>query len=205
MMTIVDVDGDIVLMDAAADAYLCLGRAHAVDGGTANGQAPGGFAACRVAEHLAAAGIGPAQWKWADPALTRKRHDMIREERVEPRPIITAVPRMIAAGITTVIRLRGPVARYRSRSHGQRRTDHTQVGMLVAIFDTLRPFVPKLGRCLPHSLYLRDFLDLHGIATKLVFGVRTHPFEAHCWVEHDGCILNDTADHVAWFTPIYAC
>lgn len=205
MMTIVDVDGDIVLMDTAADAYLCIGREHAVDNGTADGQATGEFSAYPVAESLAAAGLSPAQWKWADPALARERHDVIHVERVDAFRIMTAVPRMIVAGIITLIRLRGPVAHYHSRSPGRMPADRAQVGALVAIFDALRPFIPKLGRCLPHSLYLRDFLGLHGIAATLVFGVRTHPFEAHCWVEHDGCVLNDTADHVAWFTPIYAC
>jgi hypothetical protein len=36
----------------------------------------------------------------------------------------------------------------------------------------------------------------------LVFGVRTHPFEAHCWLEKDRVILDDTVEHVRWFTPI---
>ena len=33
-------------------------------------------------------------------------------------------------------------------------------------------------------------------------GVQLHPFLAHAWVELDGAVLNDVAEHVAQFTPV---
>jgi hypothetical protein len=68
--------------------------------------------------------------------------------------------------------------------------------------ERLRPLVPRSGRCLPYSLLLLHFLKLRGVEADWVFGVRTHPFEAHCWVDVGGVVLNDSLEHVRWFTPI---
>lgn len=205
MITAVDVDGDIVLMDVQADAFLCIARDRMPDGSVAHREAIDQDAELRVEEHLAAAGFDVARWRWADPDLAHPRCDVRHVDAQGAFPAVVALPRMIVAGLATAMRLRGPIARYRVRRRACRPIDDVSLARLVATFDELRAFVPRLGRCLPHSLCLRDFLGLHGIGADIVFGVRTHPFEAHCWVERDGHVLNDTADHVAWFTPIYAC
>ncbi|WP_193746688.1 lasso peptide biosynthesis B2 protein [Blastomonas sp. AAP53] len=73
---------------------------------------------------------------------------------------------------------------------------------IMAHFTCLRCLVPGSGRCLIQSMLLTRFLGHLGISPELVFGVRTHPFEAHCWVEWDAHVLNDSPDHVCWFTVI---
>jgi hypothetical protein len=35
-----------------------------------------------------------------------------------------------------------------------------------------------------------------------VFGVRTWPFHAHCWLQCDDVVLDDQADRVAAYAPI---
>lgn len=205
MITVAEVDCDIVLMDTAADAYLCIGGDRWCDSRGLESGIPDQPAAGRVAEQLTAAGVEPTQWRWAAADLIHVRHDMPCHASGNSDRMIAAIPVMIRAGVATMRRMRGPIAHYGIRADRFGRSEPARVWAAVAVFDALRPFVPWLGRCLPHSLYMREFLALHGIGATLVFGVRTHPFEAHCWVEHEGCVLNDTADHVAWFTPIYAC
>jgi hypothetical protein len=76
---------------------------------------------------------------------------------------------------------------------------------LVAIFEALRPFV-LAGRnsCMFDSLALLKFLHMHGVHPQWVFGVRTLPFGAHCWVQSGPVVFNDTPDRVTIFTPIMA-
>lgn len=77
-----------------------------------------------------------------------------------------------------------------------------RISGIVQWFERLRIFVPRSGRCLIQSLLLLHFLRLLGIRPELVLGVRTHPFEAHCWVEWNSLVLNDSVDHVSWYTTI---
>jgi translation initiation factor IF-1 len=77
-----------------------------------------------------------------------------------------------------------------------------ELASIVARFESLRILVPGTGRCLVQSMILLRFLAGLHIEAEWVFGVRTHPFEAHCWVEREMLILNDSADHARWFTVI---
>ena len=77
-----------------------------------------------------------------------------------------------------------------------------RIAAIVQWFESLRIFIPRTGRCLIQSLLLLHFLRLLSIRSELVFGVRTHPFEAHCWVEWNSYVLNDSIDHVCWYTVI---
>lgn len=78
----------------------------------------------------------------------------------------------------------------------------THLLSLLSSFDALRPLYPRPYLCLFDSLALIEFLARYGIFPTWVFGVRGEPFQAHCWVQHDTFLLNDTIDHIATFTPI---
>jgi hypothetical protein len=81
--------------------------------------------------------------------------------------------------------------------------DAQRVHALVAAFATLRPFFfTAKGMCLFEALALGEFLARHGVFPRWIFGVQARPFAAHCWLQHDGVVLNDTADHVGRYTPI---
>ena len=73
---------------------------------------------------------------------------------------------------------------------------------LVQRFVSYRSRFGKTDACLFNSLALLDYLALHGLHPKLVFGVRMPPFQAHCWVQHEDTVLGDTLERVSQFTPI---
>ena len=58
-------------------------------------------------------------------------------------------------------------------------------------------------KCFCDSLTFFLSLTRMRVAVSWVFGVSLHPFAAHCWVEHDGIVLNDTLDNVGRYTAIY--
>lgn len=58
------------------------------------------------------------------------------------------------------------------------------------------------NQCLPTSMALMAALTARGARATLVLGVKLDPFQAHCWVELAGTVLNDAPDHVRPFTPI---
>jgi len=77
------------------------------------------------------------------------------------------------------------------------------VHRLSAVFRRLRPFLfTAKDACLFDSLALTHFLNRNGLAAHWVFGVRSAPFGAHSWVQHDGFVCNGTSDYVRAFTPI---
>jgi hypothetical protein len=59
-----------------------------------------------------------------------------------------------------------------------------------------------LDRCLPRSFATAHALLDRKLRPDLVFGVRLHPFGAHCWVQHGPTLVNETLDQVRNFTPI---
>jgi len=74
---------------------------------------------------------------------------------------------------------------------------------LAGTFLAARCLVPIKPKCLPDSLALRDWLAARAGAPELVFGVKLHPFAAHCWVQWRGSVLNDAPDRVREFTPVF--
>jgi hypothetical protein len=56
--------------------------------------------------------------------------------------------------------------------------------------------------CLSISIATMLWLLHRGGAAHLVMGVRLHPFQAHCWVQADGLLINDDPDLIRNFTPI---
>jgi hypothetical protein len=76
---------------------------------------------------------------------------------------------------------------------------------LVLIFVRLRPFAYRSkNACLLNSMALARFLLYFRIKTRLVFGVQTAPFAAHCWLQVCATVLNDTVDNISAYTPILA-
>jgi hypothetical protein len=74
---------------------------------------------------------------------------------------------------------------------------------LVAAFDRMRVFLfSTRQQCLFDSLALLEFLARYGQFPTWVFGVRARPFAAHCWVQHEEAVFNDTVEHVSTYVPI---
>lgn len=74
----------------------------------------------------------------------------------------------------------------------------------VGAFQTLLPWAPFPGVCLYRSFMLLAFLRRAGLDATWMFGVRTWPFEAHCWLQAGDVVLDDLAERVGPFTPIMA-
>jgi len=93
-------------------------------------------------------------------------------------------------------------ARKRHNANPSRPLDIERAHFLLSIFDSLRLFFPRPYLCLFDSLALINFLAHFNLYPDWVFGVMAEPFEAHCWVQAGGIVLNDTLERVSAFTPI---
>ncbi len=81
--------------------------------------------------------------------------------------------------------------------------DLERARQLVEAFGRLRVFLfSSRDECLHDSLSVLEFLARYGLYPNWVFGVRARPFEAHCWVQHDGVVFNDTAEQAGAYVPI---
>jgi hypothetical protein len=74
---------------------------------------------------------------------------------------------------------------------------------LISIFNYLYPwFLGRKDECLRNSLMLLLFLARYKVFCDWIFAVRTDPFFAHCWLQHEDVVLNDRVRTVAGLTPI---
>lgn len=94
----------------------------------------------------------------------------------------------------------------RSRASGSAVDVETAVATardLVTAFMHLRPlFFTARQACLLDCLTLVNFLARYRVFPNWVFGVKTDPFYAHCWVQQGGFVFNDTPDYINGFSPI---
>jgi hypothetical protein len=91
----------------------------------------------------------------------------------------------------------------RRLARGCPEADPVRLRALVAAFTRLRPlFYTLRAACLLDSLTLVHFLGVDGIHPDWVFGVKTEPFDAHCWVQQGEVVLNDVPDRVRQYSPI---
>src|ERR1700761_7314448 len=73
----------------------------------------------------------------------------------------------------------------------------------IRAYRYLRPYVfASKDACLFNSLALFHFLQHYGIQTDIVFGVKTNPFYAHCWLQQQATVIADSLDNVQRYTPI---
>jgi hypothetical protein len=74
---------------------------------------------------------------------------------------------------------------------------------LVSTFAFLRPyFFAAKDACLFDALALSEYLATYRVYPRWIFGVQARPFAAHCWLQLNGIVLNDTLDHVRRYAPI---
>jgi hypothetical protein len=91
----------------------------------------------------------------------------------------------------------------RAARHGARASaGQDRAALLTNAFRALRPIFQRDHLCLFDSLALLEFLALYDIFPTWVFGVRPEPFAAHCWVQSDNVVLNDTVERTSGFIPI---
>ena len=97
---------------------------------------------------------------------------------------------------------RGNYGNY-SRNQSSGNTSASNIQELVWIFKRLRPlFFTASNHCLFDGLVLVEFLASYNIYPEWVFAVRMGPFRAHCWIQDQQKIFNDSVANVASYTPI---
>lgn len=74
----------------------------------------------------------------------------------------------------------------------------------VAAFKSASAWIPFEGECLDRAYKLRRYLHALGVPVDWIFGVRTWPFAAHCWVQLGSQVVGDNLERVRRYTPIAA-
>jgi hypothetical protein len=72
----------------------------------------------------------------------------------------------------------------------------------VEVFHRWAPFAPTSAKCLLRAFMLLRLLRRRRLDALWVFGVRTWPFHAHCWLQCEDTVLDDQPDRIRAFTPI---
>lgn len=93
------------------------------------------------------------------------------------------------------------LAQARSRARPNQKGQADLAGIVHA-FEALSLLATTHDQCLPRSMALALYLAGRGHAPELVFGVRLHPFRAHCWAECNGWLVNGRLEEARHYTPI---
>ena len=162
----------------------------------------------------------PDQGKSAVPVSVPQPSDTLlaapefREHTIAVRPYVQAwrTVALLIASITAALWLRFlPIHRTISKVARAGRVatiehpafNESTARQGVSLFYQLRPLLFSAhNACLFDSLVLTLFLRRLGVFPQWVFGIRTGPFAAHCWVQHGHIVLNDSVDNVRSYTPI---
>jgi len=194
-------DEDIVVLDVAADRYSCLLEAQ-----TQVTVEAGGAISVRdeaVAETLLDTGLAsrspcrPARSPIAParrevvPCPTPPRSDVFRAAVV----LLTATLAFRRKSFSELLR---PPSRPALKA-----ADIATLERLLGAARTARPWIPNEGQCLQRAYLLRAFLARRGVATDWIFGVRTWPFSAHCWLQIGDLVVGDRLDRVQRYAPIF--
>jgi len=215
----------VVLLDLERDKYLSMAHAHpigrwvrgwptpAVDltaPGEGASDAENPLLAKMIAQGLLVkdASVG----KEASPAVAESPKYAMVEYDLNSRPRTTLAQfwRVCIAYTAAKWSLkRRPIkevvqaARLRKKRGSTSTLDAAVVRPLVTSFVHLRPLLyTAKDACLLDSFALVNFLAGYGVFPEWVFGVKTDPFYAHCWVQQGDFVFNDTPDYVRGFSPI---
>lgn len=97
---------------------------------------------------------------------------------------------------------RRPIARIVAETRARKSSSTIEAHAHVCDFAAFRPWWPRGYLCLFDSLALALYLSECGVAADWVFGVQVQPWGAHCWIECDGRLVNESVEYAARFTPI---
>lgn len=193
---------DIVILDLEADHYVGLLDANAwID------LQPDGSALVRdraVVRELLETGFLRA----LPPARARKFPKPVRGELTAApgcglASTAMAIPEIIEASLAFQrLSLSALIGAVNSWPPDGKPTDDERLSRSVGAYLSALPFVPFEGECLQRAFQLKRILDRRALHTDWVFGVRTWPFGAHCWIQRDHQVVGDSLERVRLYTPI---
>lgn len=204
------IDTDLVFLDIDADAYFCLplpqGLAR-LDGERLETPDP------LLGDELVAAGLAQAEPLEeaparrpppAPPARTARRLlELTGGKDIRLRPAhLKAVGAAVRAGLGSRKRTFRQLIAAHAQGEPAVAVDMDRLLSDVAIWRHLAPWLPLDGVCLFRSGMLAAFLRELGHRPTWVFGVRTWPFQAHCWLQVQDVALDDEAERLCAFAPI---
>jgi len=193
----VRVGDDLILLDLAADDYLCLPECGEVDvlGRTVSG--PMDTLLRLAAEEL----LHPTKTdevRGEAPALPSARLPPPPHSRPTLHDVLT-----FAAIWVRCVRRRPTLLDLKQRHHGRRgRRDPAALAARVEVFRQLLPFAPATGVCLLQAEMLLRFLNADDLDADWVFGVRTFPFLAHCWLQCGDQCVSEAPETLHVYRPI---
>lgn len=199
------VEDDLVLLDEAADAYVCLLDGGKVVSVRADGALcfdpphavddliEGGLVEHRQAGASAAQSPPAPQARLARPGHTAVRLSEALLFLVQAWRVARAVRRWPMARLLATLRAERPAP----PGEGRR-----SLAEACAVFDTLLAWSPFDGECLFRSVLRRRFLMALGHHPDFVIGVRTWPFRAHCWLQSGQNALDDWPERLCAYRPI---
>ena len=180
-----DLDGTMVtaklpgLAEALCEArLLASGPANDVERGPAVPASPDRTARRIIDEQIRAVDRRPRLRHWWALGLS-----LVAALRARSRPISELIAR------------RGPVA-----------AEAPSLRLLsdLTVYRRILPWLPIDGLCVFRSHLLISHLNALGHGARWVFGVRTWPFRAHCWLQIGDVALDDEAERLAAYHPIMA-
>jgi hypothetical protein len=203
------IDDDIVFLDVAADAYLCLVQASilvALGEGGAVKPLDEASAQTLIEAGLVSQSPGPPI-RAIPPKPTLDLRAAAR--RPHSREIAAS---LLASGAAAHDFRRFGFGQIVERARRARLSvdapggvaHHEAVLDAAAVFAALRPWSPVGGACLKRSYQLLGYLRRLGLDADWVIGVRTWPFMAHCWLQSGPVALDDDVERLVAYTPILA-
>lgn len=197
----VQVRDDIVVLDVAADRYSCL-----VGGGAMLSlPAPGVVAAEEelLPEIRSAGFITDAIGAPPRSTPIPPQRDLWLGDAPGALACMDTAIRTLAATVAfqkqSLSQLVRPAARRVSQNPA---VDVGRVARRTAAYRATLPWLPYEGVCLQRAWQLRQVLAMDGLHTDWVFGVKTWPFFAHCWLQTGDLVIADRIERVRSFTPI---
>jgi hypothetical protein len=221
----------VILLDLERDKYLAVAHPHPVGRWVRGWPPPQAVPVAAVRAPAPPAAPGPENGLLAkmisqgllvtDPALGKEAAPVVVDEpkvalveydvRARPRAGLKHLWNLFGAyaaaqwslehrpikAVVQAARLR------RRRARGSPGPDIATIRGLVTAFVHLRPlFYTAREACLLDSLTLTHFLARYGVFPSWIFGVKTDPFYAHCWVQQGDFVFNDSPDFIKGFSPI---
>lgn len=196
---------DLVILDLASDSYACLRDAGAEGDDFARRVDRLSAAAQRT---LTEAGLlVPGMSPGAPPptAIAKRPLPALSSSSSDLRLLLDA------AFAQLDLRSAGPdpsVAVLVARATAGVKTGEADPALVFRTADQFRrlaPWLPGRRACLQRAALLRRLLQCRGLSASWMFGVRTWPFRAHCWLQIADVCLTDDPDHLRPYTPILVC
>ncbi|NBW10621.1 MAG: lasso peptide biosynthesis B2 protein [Caulobacteraceae bacterium] len=196
------VDEDIVVLDVRTDAYACLVDASSwLDLGE---DAALLTTDASAAAELVAAGLAVG----SRPGTPRRPPTPARRcwNEAGAASLLDRARAAIALTLSTpgFKRRAFPdlIAHARTRGAPADAPDAAAVETALAAWRAVLPWIPGEGECLQRAWLLRVWLGANGIRADWIFGVRTWPFGAHCWLQIGDAVVGDTLERVGNYTPL---